>query len=105
MILRCYLFLLFRHSGLRPPERAILQVRVEREAAGASQGHCASRLAHVYNPRLLWPVQYPFGIVKSVSFMHCRIVASMCAFFIAMILLLLWISEEIKKTVLYLVGT
>lgn len=56
------MFLLFRHSGLRHPERAVLQVRVEREAARKSQGHSASRLAHVYNPRLLWPVQYPLSI-------------------------------------------
>ena len=42
MIQRFYVFPLFRHSGLRPPERAVLQVRVEREAAGTSQGHSAS---------------------------------------------------------------
>lgn len=47
------------HSGLWHPERAVLQVRVEWEAAWKSQGHSASRLAHVHNPRLLWPVQYP----------------------------------------------
>lgn len=58
--------LFFRHSGLWHPERAVLQVRVEREAAGTNQGHSASRLAHVYNPRLLWPVQYPLSNIKSV---------------------------------------
>lgn len=42
MILRLCVFSLFHHSGLRPPERAVLQVRVEREAAGTSQGHSAS---------------------------------------------------------------
>ncbi len=50
------MFQLFLHSGLWHPERAVLQVCVEWEAAGTSQGHSASRLAHVYNPRLLWPV-------------------------------------------------
>lgn len=55
------MFLLFRHSGLWHPERAILQVRVEREAARKGQGHSASRLAHVHNPWLLWPVQYPLS--------------------------------------------
>lgn len=61
------MYLLFRHSGLRHPERAVLQVRVEREAAGASEGHGASRLAHVYNPRLLWPVQYPLSAAAVIT--------------------------------------
>lgn len=62
MIQGFYVSLLFRHSGLWHQERAVLQVRVEREAAGTNQGHCASRLAHVHNPWLLWPVQYPFQL-------------------------------------------
>lgn len=68
-ILRCertLTFCILWLSGLRPPERAVLQVRVEREAAGASQGHGASGLAHVYNPRLLRPVQYPFRLSRSL---------------------------------------
>lgn len=60
-LLTFYVFLLFHRSGLWTPERAVLQVRVERESAGASQGHSALWLAHVYNPWLLWPVKYPLS--------------------------------------------
>lgn len=50
------------YSGLWPLQRALLQICVEREAPGASQEHSASWLAYVYNPWILWPVQYPLSI-------------------------------------------